>query len=86
MKHDGARRPYRLPLQIEPLEERGYLATSPALPGFLVQAETLEEVFELAPGVARALIEAMQDKGVPLPSNLSKTRRPFRADVLVTVA
>ncbi len=84
MKRDG--QPYRLPLKIEPLEEGGYLATSSALPGFLVQAETLEEVFALAPGVAQTLLEAMQEKGVPLPSKLSKMRKPLRAAVLVTLA
>jgi len=57
---------YRLPLIIKPLEEGGYLGTSPALPGLLVQADTVEEVLALAPGVARALIEAMKEKGVPL--------------------
>lgn len=56
---------YQLPLEVEPLEEGGYLATSPVLPGFLVQAETLEEVFTLAPGVAEALLTAMGEKGVP---------------------
>jgi antitoxin HicB len=58
---------YRLPVVIEPLEEGGYLATSPALPGLLVQADTMEEALALAPGVARALIEAMQEnsKGYP---------------------
>ena len=54
---------YRLPLVIEPLEEGGYLATSPAFPGLLVQADTVEEALALAPGVARALIEAMREKG-----------------------
>ena len=59
---------YRLPLVIELLEEGGYLATSPVFPGLLVQADTVEEALALAPGVARALIEAMREKGVPLPS------------------
>jgi predicted RNase H-like HicB family nuclease len=36
-----------------------YQATSPALDGFLVLADTLDEVLALAPGVARALLEAM---------------------------
>ena len=52
---------YRLPLVIEPLEEGGYLATSPVFPGLLVQADTVEEALALAPGVARALIEAMRE-------------------------
>jgi len=50
---------YILPIEIQALEEGGYLARSAALPGFLVQADTLEPVVSLAPGVAQALIEAM---------------------------
>ena len=61
---------YVLPLEIQALEEGGYLATSPALPGFLVQAETVEEVLRLVPDVAQSLIEAMREKGVPLPQAL----------------
>ncbi|MFQ5814149.1 MAG: type II toxin-antitoxin system HicB family antitoxin [Anaerolineae bacterium] len=75
---------YRLPLVIEPLEEGGYLATSPAFPGLLVQADTVEEALALAPGVARALIEAMREKGVPLPAGLQAVEAPpFRTEVLV---
>jgi antitoxin HicB len=75
---------YRLPLVIEPLEEGGYLATSPVLPGLLVQADTVEEALALAPGVARALIEAMQEKGVSLPVGLQAVEAPpFRTEVLV---
>jgi len=74
---------YRLPLVIESLEEGGYLGTSPALPGLLIQADTVEEVLALAPGVAHALIESMKEKGVPLPKELEPVELPFRAEVLV---
>jgi predicted RNase H-like HicB family nuclease len=60
---------YRLPLVIEPVED-AYQATSPALPGLLVLADTPAEVITLAPGVAQALLEAMQDLGLPLPAAL----------------
>lgn len=76
---------YILPIEIQHLEEGAYLATSPALPGFLVQADTVEEVVELAPGVAQALIEAMQEKGLPLPETLEAAEPPFHADLLVPV-
>ncbi|MDY6916476.1 MAG: type II toxin-antitoxin system HicB family antitoxin [Chloroflexota bacterium] len=74
---------YILPVEIHPLEEGGYLATSPVLPGFLVQAETVEKVLQLAPGVAQALIEAMQDKGIPLPQAMQAAEPPFHVEVLV---
>jgi predicted RNase H-like HicB family nuclease len=57
---------YILPVEIQLLEEGGYLARSPALPGFLVQADTIEEVISFSPGVAQALIESMRENGVPL--------------------
>jgi len=76
---------YVLPLEIQALEEGGYLATSPALPGFLVQAETVEEVLRLAPDVAQSLIEAMREKGVPLPQALQSVEPPFHAELLVPI-
>ena len=76
---------YKLPHEIQLLEEGCYLATSPALPGFLVQAETVEEVLRLAPDVAQALIEAMREKGVPLPRALQSVEPPFHAELLEPV-
>ena len=58
---------YTLPIHIEPLEEGGYLARSPVLPGFLVEGETVEQVLEWAPGVARALLQVMREKGIEPP-------------------
>jgi predicted RNase H-like HicB family nuclease len=76
---------YILPVEIQPLEEGGYLARSPALPGFLVQADTIEEVISLSPGVAQALIESMRENGVPLPQTLQAVEPPFHTDLLVPV-
>jgi predicted RNase H-like HicB family nuclease len=76
---------YLLPIEIQALEEGGYLATSPKLPGFLVQADTVEEILRLAPGVAQTLIEAMRDKGVPLPPSLQSAEPPFHAELPVCV-
>lgn len=58
---------YRLPVVIERVNG-SYQATSPALDGFLVLADTLDEVLPLAPGVARALHRprpALRHKPVP---------------------
>ena len=76
---------YKLPIEIHPLEEGGYLATSPSLPGFLVQAETVEEVLRLAPGVAQSLIEAMREKGVSLPQALQSAEPPFHVELVIPV-
>jgi predicted RNase H-like HicB family nuclease len=73
---------YRLPLVVERVNG-SYQATSPALEGFLVLADSLEEVLALAPGVARALLEAMQAKGVAFPVSLEKVQFPTQVEVLV---
>jgi len=73
---------YRLPLVVERVND-SYQATSPALEGLLVLADSLEEVLALAPGVARALLEAMQTKGVELPLSLETVQFPTQVEVLV---
>jgi len=72
----------RLPVVIEQVND-AYQATSPALDGFLVLADTLDEVLALAPGVARALLEAMQDKGVKPTLPIEEVSFPTQIDVLV---
>jgi predicted RNase H-like HicB family nuclease len=74
---------YRLPLVIEQLEDGTFLATSPALEGFLVQADTIEEVITLSPGVAKALVEAMQEKGVYPALEAEELQFPIQVEVLV---
>lgn len=74
---------YRLPLVIEQMEDGTFLATSPALEGFLVQADTIEEVIALAPGVAKALVEAMQEKGVHPALEAEELQFPVKVEVLV---
>ena len=74
---------YRLPIEIQLLEEGACLASSPAQPGFLVQGETVEDVLRLSPGVAQSLIEAMKEKGIPLPQALQSIEPPFHIELLV---
>ena len=62
--------PFRL--QIEPLEEGGFVATSPDVPGLVVEGETVEEVEEIAPHVAKAIAESYLDHGNPLPPGLER--------------
>jgi antitoxin HicB len=61
---------YLLPIEIEPLEEGGYLATSDVLPGFLAQGRSMAETMEIAQDVARKLIESYVEHGDPLPDEL----------------
>ncbi len=73
---------YRLPVVIERVNG-SYQATSPVLAGFLVLADTLDEVLALAPGVAHALLEATYAKGVNPPLPIEELRFPTQIDVLV---
>ncbi|MBI4324962.1 MAG: type II toxin-antitoxin system HicB family antitoxin [Chloroflexi bacterium] len=59
-----------LPLQIESLDEGGYLATSEDLPGLVAQGRTIAETLEIAQDVARKLIESYLEHGDPLPAKV----------------
>jgi len=75
---------HSLAIEIEPLEEGGFLATSPGLPGFLVEGETIEEVLREAPVVARELLQAYRDLGKPLPAALQPITERFSTYIPVT--
>lgn len=77
---------YWVPIEIEPLEEGGFLATSSVLQGFLAQGRTLAETMEIAQDVARKLIESHIEHGDPLPKELVKAmQQSKRARVKVSV-
>lgn len=60
-----------LSINIEPLEEGGYLATSNDLQGLIAQGRTMAETIEIAQDVARKLIESYLEHGDPLPPKLA---------------
>ena len=64
-----------LNVRVEPLEEGGFLATSPDLPGLVVQGRTRAETMELAQANARILMEVYLSEKLPLPPAL---RRVFK--------
>jgi predicted RNase H-like HicB family nuclease len=63
---------FYLKLRIEPLEEGGFLATSPDLPGLVAQGRTRVETMEIAQDIARRLIESHLEHGDPLPPTVRK--------------
>lgn len=75
---------YVLPLQIRRLEDGRFLGRSSRLPGLNVEADSIEDVIRLAPKVARALIAAMREKGVPLPARLTASRSSLSVQLLVS--
>ncbi len=73
-------------LHIESLDEGGYVATSPDLPGLVVQGRTMSETIEIAHDVARKLIESYQEHGDPLPSRLKEAKKTLNIDIAVGIA
>jgi len=64
---------YDLAIEVEELDDGGdyrYMATSPDLPNLIVVGDTAEEVLNLVPQVAAALIASMKAAGDPLPEGL----------------
>jgi len=72
-------------LHIEPLEEGGYVATSPDVPGLVAEGQSMIEVAEIAQGLARAIAESCLEHGDPLPPALSEVVRGSAIDLVIPV-
>ena len=70
---------YKLPLLLEPQPEGGYTITCPLLPELITEADSLDEVTPNVADALRAIIEAYEDLGRPLPSVL----QPLRPDTML---
>ena len=57
-------------LHVEPLEEGGYVATSPDVPGLVAQGRSMTETVEIAQGLARKIAESCIEHGDPIPAAL----------------
>ena len=58
-------------LHIEPLDEGGFLATSPDVPGLVAEGRSITETVEIAQGLARKIAESCIEHGDPLPPALA---------------
>lgn len=58
-------------LHIEPLEEGGFVATSPDVPGLVAEGRSVVEAAQIAQGLARRIAESCLDHNDPLPPALS---------------
>jgi antitoxin HicB len=74
-------------LHVEPLDEGGFLATSPDVPGLVAEGRTITETVEIAQGLARKIAESCLEHGDPLPPALAATsgKRPVELTVPVGV-
>lgn len=74
-------------LHVELLEEGGYVATSPDVPGLVAEGRSLSETVEITRDVARVIVELCLEHGEPLPPALSGMNgRPPYVDLLVHVS
>lgn len=72
---------------IETLEEGGYLATSPDVPGLVAEGRSVSEAVEIAQGLARKIVESCIEHGDPLPPALAGMEKtPQQFDLLVPVS
>ena len=74
-------------LHLEPLDEGGFLATSPDVPGLVAEGRSITEAAEIAQGLARKIAESCIEHGDPLPSALeSLSKEDTGVDLLVPVS
>jgi predicted RNase H-like HicB family nuclease len=59
-------------LLFEPLEEGGYVATSPEVPGLVAEGKTIEEVTALAYSLCHDIAACCREHGDPLPPALEQ--------------
>jgi antitoxin HicB len=72
-------------LHVEPLDEGGFLATSPDVPGLIAEGRTITETTEIAQGLARKIVESCIEHGDPIPIALAPIAPKGSIDLLVTV-
>jgi predicted RNase H-like HicB family nuclease len=78
---------YRVPVIVEPLDEGGFYAECPVLPGCHVEGETYFEALENLEDAIRLHIEGRLQFGDPLPPELAAfdSRQKFTLELPVAV-
>lgn len=66
---------YRIPLVFTPQPEGGYTVTSPVLPEFLTEGDTLEEAQANVRDAFDAVAELYAEQGRPLPASITLPER-----------
>jgi antitoxin HicB len=72
-------------LHLGPLEEGGYVATSPDVPGLVAEGRSVVEAVEIAQGLARKIAESCIEHGDPLPPALSPLASSGSLDLVIPV-
>jgi len=72
-------------LHVEPLEEGGFLATSPDVPGLVAEGRSIVEAVEIAQGLTRKIVESYLEHVDPLPPSLSQLAGNHALDCVIPV-
>lgn len=72
-------------LHVEPLDEGGFVATSPDVPGLVAEGRTITEATEVAQALARKIVESCIDHGDPIPPALVPMTAKGSVDLLIPV-
>ena len=77
-----------IPVEIEALEEGGYLAVCDAIQGCHAEGDSVAEALENLEDVARVLLELRREDGLPPPEGLEPLEPGaiIKAQVVVTAA
>lgn len=73
-------------LHVEALEEGGYVATSPDVPGLVAEGRSIVEVVEIVQGLARKIAESCMEHGDPLPPALAGVVPGEKIDLVIPVS
>ena len=72
-------------LHVEALEDGGYVATSPDVPGLVAEGRSIVEAAEIAQGLARKIAESCLEHGDPLPPALARFSQGERIELVIPV-
>jgi predicted RNase H-like HicB family nuclease len=74
-----------IPVEVEPLEEGGYLAVCEPIQGCHAEGDTVAEALENLEDVARTLLELRVEDGLPTPDGLEtyEPGKTIRAQLVV---
>jgi predicted RNase H-like HicB family nuclease len=72
-------------VQVEALEEGGFLATSQDLQGLIAQGRTIAETLEIAQDVARKLVDSYLEHGDPLPAKLQAALKASKRKIVTRI-
>jgi antitoxin HicB len=69
---------YTFTVLFQPVEERRYVVTCPALPGLVTEGETLEKARTMARDAVHAYVESLRKDHLPIPPDKPPVQEEIR--------